>query len=92
MDVIEFHLSVRPYSPIDAHNRAAAAKGSSRYAGATAGADYNGYHVTLAWNDYRRYYVAEYFWAGRVVIARGGFENRRQDARDWCFPARPVHW
>lgn len=72
---IEFHLPVRPYSPIDAHNRAAAAKGSPRYAQATACASYNGHHVTLSWNDYRRYYVAEYFWAGRVVLGRGSFAN-----------------
>lgn len=72
---IEFHLPVRPYSPIDAHNRSAAAKGSPMYAMATAYANYNGHHVTLSWNDYRRYYVAEYFWAGRVVLARGKFAD-----------------
>lgn len=65
--VIEFHLPVRPFSSIDAHNRAAAAMGSPLYAQATAHASYNGHH-------YRKYYVAEYFWAGRVVIARGDFE------------------
>jgi hypothetical protein len=70
---VEFHLPVRPYSPIDAHNRSAAAKGSPRYAALTSHSDYNGHHVTLSWNDYRRYYVAEYFWAGRIVIARGDF-------------------
>ncbi len=69
----EFHIPVRPYSPIDAHNRVAAAKGSPAYASATALADYNGHHVTLSWNDHRGYYVAEYFWAGRVVLARGDF-------------------
>jgi hypothetical protein len=74
-ELVEFHLPVRPYSPIDAHNRSAAAKGSPRYAQATAYADYNGHHVTLSWNSYRGYYVAEYFWAGRVVIARGGFDD-----------------
>jgi hypothetical protein len=72
---VEFYIPVRPYSPIDAHNRAAAAKGSPRYAQAAAHADYNGHHVTLSWNDYRGYYVAQYFWAGRVVIARGDFAS-----------------
>lgn len=72
---LEFHLPVRPYSPIDALNRKAAALGSPRYAAATAYADYNGHHVTLSWNSYRGYYVAEYFWAGRVVVARGDFAN-----------------
>ena len=38
-------------------------------------ADYNGHRVTLSWNDYRRYYVAEYYWAGRVVLSRGRFES-----------------
>lgn len=72
---IEFHLPVRPYSPIDAHNRSAAAKGSPRYAQLASHADYNGHHVTLSWNDYRSYYVAEYFWAGRNVIGRGDFAS-----------------
>ena len=34
-----YHLPVRPYSPIDAVNRAASAKGSPRYAQNTADAD-----------------------------------------------------
>jgi hypothetical protein len=72
---VEFHIPQRPYSPIDAHNRAAAAKGSPRYAELASHADYNGHHVTLSWNSYRGYYVTEYFWAGRVVLARGSFEN-----------------
>jgi hypothetical protein len=70
-----FHLPVRPYSPIDALNRRAAAVGSPRYVEATGYANYNGHHVTLSWNEYRRYYVADYFWAGRIVIARGRFET-----------------
>lgn len=71
----EFHLPVRPYSPIDAHNRMAVACGSPRIASLAAHADYNGHHVTLTWNSYRGYYVAEYFWAGRVVLARGSFAS-----------------
>lgn len=83
-----FHLPVRPYSPIDALNRRAAAVGSPAYAQATGAAHYNGHHVTLSWNAYRGYYVAEYYWAGRNVIARGTFavclaavlsEHRRGD-------------
>lgn len=72
---IEFHLPVRPYSPIDARNRMAAALGSTRMASLTAHADYNGHHVTLSWNSYKSYYVAEYFWAERVVLARGSFSD-----------------
>jgi hypothetical protein len=73
MNTAIFHLPVRPYSPIDALNRRATALGSPRYAELTSHADYNGHHVTLSWNSYRGYYVAEYCWAGRVVIARGAF-------------------
>jgi len=72
---IEFNLPVRPYSPIDARNRMSAALGSPRMASLTHYADYNGHHVTLAWNNYKGYYVAEYFWAGRVVLARGSFAD-----------------
>lgn len=68
-----FHLPVRPYSPIDALNRRAAAVGSPRYAAAASNADYNGHHVTISWNAYRGYYIAEYWWAGRNVLARGSF-------------------
>lgn len=46
-----------------------------RYAAAATYADYNGHRVSLSWNEYRGYYVAEYFWAERVVIGRGGFED-----------------
>ena len=70
-----FHLPIRPYSPLDAHNRRAAAVGSPERALGAAHADYNGHHVILSWNDYRKYYVAEYTWAGRVVIARGSFDT-----------------
>lgn len=72
---VSFYIPERPYTPIDALNRQAAAKGSPGYAMATHYANYNGHHVTLRWNDYRGYYVAEYFWAGRMVIARGGFAD-----------------
>lgn len=70
-----YHLPVRPYSPIDALNRRAAAVGSPRYAELARSADYNGHHVAVHWNDYRRYYIAEYFWAGRVVLARGAADH-----------------
>jgi hypothetical protein len=69
----KFHLLIRPYSPIDALNRRAAALGSPRYAMAASHADYNGHHVTLDWNSYRGYYIAQYFWAERIVLARGTF-------------------
>lgn len=68
-----YHLPTIAYTPIDALNRRAAAVGSPGYAQAAAYADYNGHRVTVTWNDYRGYYIAEYFWAGRVVLARGTF-------------------
>lgn len=70
-----FHVPTRPYTPIDSLNRMAAALGSPRYGQAAAHANYNGHHVNVWWNDYRSYYIAEYTWAGRVVIARGTFAS-----------------
>lgn len=70
-----FYLPVRPYTPIDALNRRAAAVGSPRYAAGASTADYNGHAVRVWWNDFRRYYIAEYQWAGRNVLARGTFED-----------------
>ncbi len=70
-----FHVPVRPYGPIDALNRRAAAVGLPGYASQTAHADYNGHHVAVWWNDYRGYYLAEYPWTGRNVLARGDFAH-----------------
>lgn len=77
---MDFHIPEIPYSPIDAHNRSAAAKGSPRYASLTSHANYNGHCLTLSWNDYRGYYVLEYFWAGRVVLCRGAFKDCLREA------------
>jgi hypothetical protein len=52
-------------------NRRAAATGSVTYAMQTAHADYNGHYVRVWYNDYKGYWIAEYHWGGRVVIARG---------------------
>ncbi len=68
-----FHMPERPYSPIDSLNRRAAALGSPRYAQLAAGANYNGHRVAVQFNTYKQYWTAEYFWAGRVVLARGKF-------------------
>ncbi len=70
-----YTLPTRPYSPIDALNRRAAAVGSPGYAQRTANADYNGHNVGVSWNSYRGYYIAEYFWGERVVLARGSFST-----------------
>lgn len=68
--LISLHIPTRPFGVIDAINRRAACTGSLRYAALTAHANYNGHHYTVSWNSYRRYYVTEYFWAGRIVVAR----------------------
>lgn len=70
---IELELPTRPYDIIGAVNRAHLAQGSMRYAMLAANADYNGHQVRVAFNDYRGYWTAEYWWAGRVVLARGTF-------------------
>jgi len=70
---IMFHVPERPYSPIDSLNRRAAALGSPRYGQLASHANYNGHRVAVQFNSYRQYWTAEYFWAGRVVLARGNF-------------------
>ncbi|MEE8578365.1 MAG: hypothetical protein V3S78_00290, partial [Hyphomicrobium sp.] len=54
------------------------ASGSFDYAMATASADYNGHHVIVAWRPHAvggARWVAEYFWGGRFVLARGSYER-----------------
>jgi hypothetical protein len=70
-----FHLPTKPLSKIDAINRCAAATGSCRTAMLCADADYNGHALAAYHNDYRGYYVCDYTWAGRVVVARGSAEG-----------------
>ena len=67
---VEFHVPTKPYSVVDAINRVAAAQGSIGYAMASVGADYNGHNLNLWFNDYKGYYICEYFWGERVVLAR----------------------
>ena len=78
-----FHFPTRPYTPIDALNRRAAAVGSPGYAMGAAHADYNGHNVSVSWNDYRRYHIAQYYWAGRYVLARGSFADCLAAATDY---------
>lgn len=68
----KFYAPIIACTLIDAINRAAIATGSCRSAMIGEKADYNGHHVVVRFNNYRKYYTAEYMWAGRVVIARGG--------------------
>jgi len=66
-----FYILGKPLSIVDAINRRAAAQGSMRYAMMAADADYNGHALSLTWNDYRGYYVLQYYWGERVVLHRG---------------------
>jgi hypothetical protein len=68
--VAEFHIPTKPYDATACLNRIALAQGSMSYASKGQHADYNGNHITVVWNDYRGYYICEYMWAGRQVVAR----------------------
>jgi hypothetical protein len=71
----QFWLATRPYNVIAAINRMAAATGSVRYAIAAADANYNGHAVSVYFNTYRGYWLADYTWSGRNVLARGSLES-----------------
>ncbi len=70
MKPVHFFLPTKPYDIIAAINRAAAATGSVEFASRAAHASYNGHYVTLAWNDYRQYWVGGFTWSGWQVIVR----------------------
>lgn len=70
-----FYLPTRPYSLVDAVNRAAASTGSVRYAQLAANSDYNGHNVGVTYNDYRDYCICEHYFGERVVHARGSMEQ-----------------
>lgn len=79
--MMTFSLATRPYSVIDAVNRMAAATGSMRYATGAAHADYNGHAVSVTFNDYKGYWIAEYTWSGRNVLARGTLKEALSAAK-----------
>jgi hypothetical protein len=68
---VEFYVPTKPYGVIDAINRQAAATGSWNFAVSSSSADYNGHHISVTWNSYRGYYIAEYYWGQRNVLCRG---------------------
>jgi hypothetical protein len=68
-----YQLPTKPYSLVDAYNRARAATDSPHYA------DYNGHALTLAWNEFRGYYVLYYFWTERVILRRESDFRRALD-------------
>lgn len=73
-------LPTKPYSAIDAINRVAAATGSIRYAMAAEGADYNGNHASLVWNDYRQGWQGYFTWAGLHYIINASERTSTEDA------------
>jgi hypothetical protein len=68
---MNFNLPTVPYSAIDHANRRAAATGSIEYAMRASSANYNGHHITISFNAYRGYWIAEHFYGERIVWARG---------------------
>jgi hypothetical protein len=76
-----YWLPTRPYTLVDAVNRAAAATGSVRYAMQAADAGYNGHSVTVTYNDYRDYCLCEHYWGERVVHGRGSMETALRAGR-----------
>ena len=64
-------LPTRSFGVIAAINRMALATGDVTRAIQGETADYNGHSVTVQFNDFRRYWVAEYQWGDRVVLDRG---------------------
>ena len=80
---MRYHLPTIACTPVDIINRRAAATGSVGYAMQTAYANYNGHHVGVSFNTYRGYWIAEYHWGERVVIARGSLVDVLRAARDY---------
>lgn len=83
MQAQTYYLPEIPYSPIDALNRRAAALGSPMYSRMCSTANYNGHRVSVTWNDYRGYYITQYYYGERVVLARGKFAYCLRAAIDY---------
>lgn len=69
MDRVTFYLPTRPFSVLQATNRAAIATGSARSAMVAHDADYNGHRAVVSQNAYGSY-GAHYTWAGLNWLAR----------------------
>lgn len=81
--VRKFVLPTKPLSIIDAINRMALATGDFRNACASSDANFNGHPVEVRWNEYRGYWVAQYHWCDRIVIARGELGPCLSAAKDF---------
>lgn len=60
---------------VDLINRVSASIGSVAIAQSSEYSNYNGHSVRMSFNDRRGYWIVEYTWAGRQVIARGSFKE-----------------
>lgn len=81
-EIKRFHLPTHPMSLIDMINRVALSTGSIVTAMSSGNVDYNGHHVSVSFNKYRGYWITEYMWAGRNVLARGTLRATLQAAKD----------
>jgi len=66
----QYYFPTNPYTLEQAIARRQAATGSVQLAMDADHAPYNGHCIVLHWNDFRGYYVGEYHWGERVVVAR----------------------
>ena len=76
MFIYDLPSKSRNLTPVNLVNRHAAATGSMAYASATAHASYNGHSVSCSYKPHAMsgpIWNTEYWWAGRVVLARGSF-------------------
>ena len=65
----------KPMTAIGLINKILTATGSTAGALSSEFADFNGHHITVSFNDYKEYWIAYYYWAGRRVLARGSFSE-----------------
>lgn len=65
-----YFIPTKPYTLIQFINYRAAATGSPGLAMQSHHADFNGHSLSLSFNDFRQYYVGQYWWAGRHVVTR----------------------
>lgn len=80
-----YAMPMRPYSLKEAFQRLATATGSVFSATTGHHAEYNGHRVSVTWNQFRRYFVAGYNWAGWNVLARGDFQHTLDSALQEYF-------
>lgn len=81
---MSYWLPTIPLKPIDLINRRAAATGSIRFAQLAEHGDYNGHRIGVTFKPHAvsgPIWNAEYWWAGRIVIARGSLRHCLEAAK-----------